>query len=114
MYYVLLVCCNLLYSQGWGQLHENDYDYDYNYTVIMQGDYNYDNREKCTISIMIMITFGCKCALCNQSKYMFLHASLHKYTPAYANKGNMYLFHVLLAKATVIDVIICDYSIYFV
>ena len=30
--------------QGWSQLHENDYDY--SYTVIMQGNYNYDYREK--------------------------------------------------------------------
>ena len=63
---------------------------------------------------MVMITLGCKCALCNQPKCMFLHASFHKYTPTYANKGNMYFFHVLHAKANVIAVITCDYSIYFV
>ena len=27
---------------------------------------------------------------------MIFHVSFHKYTPAYANTGNMYLFHVLL------------------
>lgn len=55
-------------------------DYGYDYTVITQGDYNFDYREK------------------------------HDYDYDYANTDDMYLFHVLNAKVTIIAVIICDYT----
>ena len=45
-------------------------------------------------------------ARCNQCNHMFFHVSFHKYTSVGANTGNM--------KATVIAVITCDYSNYFV
>ena len=66
------------------------------------------------VTVYIGFTFSCKYAKCNQSNDMFFHASFHKFILADANAGNMYLFHVLLAKATVIAVITCDYSNYFV
>ena len=56
----------------------------------------------------MMIAFSCKYTTSIQFNYMFFHASLHKYTPADTNTGNMYLFHVILAKATIIVVITCD------
>ena len=43
----------------------------------------------------------------------FMHHFIN-ITSVDANTGNMYLFHVLLAMATVIAVITCDYSNYFV
>ena len=72
------------------------------------------NNYRPMITIMITITFGCKYARCNQYNHMFFHVSFHKYTPPYANTDNTYLFHVLIGKAIVIDVIICDYSNYYI
>ena len=82
---------------------KHDYDYDYDYRLQSSSD-----------RIYRLFTFSCKYARCNQSNLMFFHASFHNFTPVDASRGNMYLFHVLLAKATVIAVIICDYCSYFV
>ena len=87
--------------QGWGQLHENDYDYDY-------------RLQSSNDSVYRLFTFSCKYTRCNQSNYMFFHSSFYKLTPVDAKTGNVYYFHILLTKATVIAVITCDYSNYFV
>ena len=88
----------------WLWLQSNDYDYDYDYYYRLQS--SSDN-------IYRLFTFSYKYARCNQSNRIFFHASFHKFTPVHASTGNMYLFHLLLAKTTVITVITCDYCNYF-
>ena len=61
-------------------------------------------------SMYRLLAFGSKHGRCNR---VFFHASFHKFTLAGADTGNMYLFHVHLANATVIAVITCCNSKFF-
>ena len=61
--------------------------------------------EKSVILIMITFTFSSNIQGVINLITCSFYASFHKYTSTAANTDNMYLFHVLLTKATVIT---CD------